>query len=207
MTDNPNQTATAELICTRISHDIIGNIGAVANAVELLEEGDLDFLDDIKSILKVSSGVLSSRLKFFRMAFGLANANLEDLGAVETACKDYLDTLGNKNYPIELRFKLVDTCFSKPALLSVMIVADTIIKGGLVYVEQQGNKLFVASQSNGNVPAEKIAALQEAIRNDSPDNTAQYAPVYYLKEILKTMPYNLYIIDSGTFGMAIAEGI
>lgn len=26
----------SELICTRISHDLIGNIGAVANAAELL---------------------------------------------------------------------------------------------------------------------------------------------------------------------------
>lgn len=55
----------SELVCTRISHDLIGNIGAVSNAVELLEEGDMDFMDDIRSILKVSSGVLTARLKFF----------------------------------------------------------------------------------------------------------------------------------------------
>ena len=59
----------SELICTRISHDIIGNIGAVSNASELLEEGDIEFLDDIKSILKTSAFNLSSRMKFFRMAF------------------------------------------------------------------------------------------------------------------------------------------
>ena len=35
-----------ETVCTRMSHDLIGNIGAVANAVELLEEGDMDFIDD-----------------------------------------------------------------------------------------------------------------------------------------------------------------
>ena len=67
-----------ELICTRLSHDIVGNIGAVSNAVELLEEGDMDFIDDIKSILSVSPKTLSSRLKFFRMAFGLNNSNLEN---------------------------------------------------------------------------------------------------------------------------------
>ena len=43
-----NKAPIAELVCTRISHDLIGNIGAVANAVELLEEGDTDFLDEIK---------------------------------------------------------------------------------------------------------------------------------------------------------------
>ena len=42
-------TKLSQIICTRISHDLIGNIGAVSNAVELLEEGDMDFMDDIKS--------------------------------------------------------------------------------------------------------------------------------------------------------------
>ena len=71
-------TKLSQIICTRISHDLIGNIGAVSNAVELLEEGDMDFMDDIKSILQVSSEVLSSRLKFFRLAYGLDNSNIND---------------------------------------------------------------------------------------------------------------------------------
>lgn len=29
----------SEIVATRLSHDLIGNIGAVANAVELLNEG------------------------------------------------------------------------------------------------------------------------------------------------------------------------
>ena len=43
-----------ELVCTRVSHDLIGNIGALGNAVELLEDGDNDFLPEIKSMLKIS---------------------------------------------------------------------------------------------------------------------------------------------------------
>ena len=58
----------SELICTRISHDLIGNIGAVANAVELMDE-DPEALDDAKPILSVSSKVLTARLKFFLFCF------------------------------------------------------------------------------------------------------------------------------------------
>ena len=101
-----SETELAELICTRISHDVIGNVGAVANAVELLEEGDMDFLDDIRSILKVSSSVLSARLKFFRLAFGLTNANLDSCEGVRAATEAYLQTVGSKNHPLALDFSL-----------------------------------------------------------------------------------------------------
>ena len=88
MNDILSETELAELICTRFRQDVIGNVGAVYNAEEILEEGDMDFLDDIRSILKVSSSVLSARLKFFRQAFGLSNANLEDFGQVKSAAEN-----------------------------------------------------------------------------------------------------------------------
>ena len=64
----------SEIVATRLSHDLIGNIGAVANAVELLNEGDEDDREDIGNILNFSSKVLSRRLKFFRLCFGMSNA-------------------------------------------------------------------------------------------------------------------------------------
>ena len=68
----------SELVCTRISHDLIGNIGAVSNAVELLDE-DPESVADVKPILEFSSKVLSARLKFFRLAFGLNNTSVKML--------------------------------------------------------------------------------------------------------------------------------
>ena len=81
-----------ELVCTRVSHDLIGNIGALGNAVELLEDGDNDFLPEIKSMLKISFGVLSARLKFFRMAFGRTNAYLQNPKIFRQSCADYIKT-------------------------------------------------------------------------------------------------------------------
>ena len=115
-----NNNLVSELICTRLIHDIIGNIGAVANAVELLEDGDLDFIDDIKSILSVSSKTLSARLKFFRMTFGLNNANLENNEIVIKTAQDYLLTLGNKDFPINLNFNITNTNNVKTYAISAM---------------------------------------------------------------------------------------
>lgn len=192
----------SEQVLTRVCHDVIGNIGAVANAVELLEEGDLDFLDDIKSILKTSSGVLSARLKFFRLAFGLSNANLTDMQFINKTASDYLSTIGNRNFPIELNVVGYPEKLARPVLLGIMIAADTMIKGGSITVEEQGNQLYITAKGNVNPSADKIRALQEYIANDMPPQ-AQFAPVAYLKEILKNSGYSLDMHENGNLELII----
>ena len=202
MSNTDIATEISEQVLTRVCHDVIGNIGAVANAVELLEEGDLDFLDDIKSILKTSSGVLSARLKFFRLAFGLSNANLTDMQFINKTASDYLSTIGNRNFPIELNVVGYPEKLARPVLLGIMIAADTMIKGGSITVEEQGNQLYITVKGNVNPSADKIRALQEYIANDMPPQ-AQFAPVAYLKEILKNSGYSLDMHENGNLELII----
>lgn len=198
------QTELAELICTRMSHDVIGNIGAVFNAVELLEEGDMEFLDDIRSILKGSSVVLSARLKFFRMAFGLSNANLEDVATLHSITENYLQTLGNKNYPISLALELHTSRFSRAAMVAIMILADTLIKGGQIEAREVGEKLVVIINTATPPSAEKIKNIKLVLSGNRPENNlAQYAPVFYLQELLKPQREPLALIEEPTLGLII----
>lgn len=199
-----DSTQIAELIVTRISHDIIGNTGAVANAVELLEEDDLEFIDDIKSILKVSSFVLSSRLKFFRIAFGLGNKSLKSMEEVRKFAEDYLATIGNKNYPISFEMNIEAIEEYKFILLGTMIVSDIMIKGGKVRVEKENGTLYIVCESNMAPSSEKISEIVEFVEKDINTSNAQLAPLAYLKELLKVNNYNLSILKSDTyFGLAI----
>ena len=193
---------TSELICTRISHDIIGNVGAVANAVELLEEGDMDFIDDIRSILKVSSKVLTARLKFFRLAFGLQNANLTDLATVQSTAEAYLGTLGNASYPITLTMKLEDIQWARPALLAVMILADVVIKGGNIDIQTANNQLIASVSSPYSLANEKIKNLKTVLSGGMIENPAQYAPVVYLQNILNN-DKKIHIMENNMLSLII----
>lgn len=202
MATNNTPSFISELICTRISHDVIGNVGAVANAVELLEEGDMDFLDDIRSILKTSSTVLTARLKFFRLAFGLSNSNLSDIPTVQKIAADYLKTLGNANYPITLELELHSPELCREALLIIMILADTIIKGGRIEAREVDSHFAAIIHSPSPLSAEKIKNIKTVLQGTMPENMAQYAPVVYLQNILNNNQ-KIHIIEENTFGLII----
>ena len=176
MSDNK----VCELVCTRLSHDIIGNIGAVANAVELLEEGDMDFIDDIKSILKTSSTNMAARLKFFRMAFGLENPNLEDEKIVKDIAQNYLLTLGNKDFPIRLSFEIGSVSLRKSALLAVMIMADIMLRGGILDVAEQNGKVVAQISVDTKISEDKLGKIADAIASEANISDAVLAPVSML---------------------------
>lgn len=202
MAETDISVQTSQLVCTRISHDIIGNVGAVANAVELLEEGDLDFIDDIRSVLKVSSGVLAARLKFFRMAFGLANSNLDDIPGVTAVAEAYLQTLGSAGFPITLELELHTSEFSRIALLTIMILADVIVKGGRIEARETDSQFAAIIHSGHPLSAQKISGIKTVMQGSLPDNAAQYAPVVYLQNILNNKR-KINIIEENTFGFVI----
>jgi histidine phosphotransferase ChpT len=67
-----------QLLCSRICHDLAGPVGAVSNGLELVREmagtPDTEAMD----LVELSAGKMFERLRFFRVAFGLAQ------GAVRT---------------------------------------------------------------------------------------------------------------------------
>lgn len=176
-----NNNRICELVCTRISHDIVGNIGAVANAVELLEEDDLDFMDDIKSILKTSSQTLTARMKFFRLAFGLGNAGLTNNDVVFKTTQDYLHTLGNKDYPITLKMSVCENN-QRSAMLMVMAIADILIRGGEISVFEQNNRLVCSIDSSLKISSDKLEKIYNTVNGMSEPNDAAMAPVWFLSE-------------------------
>ncbi len=180
-----NETTLSEILTTRLSHDLIGNIGAVANAVELLNEGDEEDKEDIGNILNFSSKVLSRRLKFFRLCFGLSNAAIKTLAELEEIIANYLLTLGNPNTPISLALTIETPKIYKLVMPAVMMMADVIIKGGKVHVSQTESALLITPESPAPLNGAKLANIGKVLNGEEPEeNASSYAPLYYLLSYL-----------------------
>jgi len=182
----------SELICTRISHDLIGNVGAFANAIELLEDEDGEFMSEIVSTLKSSSETLTARLKFFRTAFGMDGAHLEQNELIIKTTADYIKTL-NPNHPITFEGGLNNTRLNKLAMLAVMSVADTVIRGGSITAKSDANSLSVSVTSPSALSAPKIQAMNDILQGHHPDNLSLYAPLFYMLQIMAPLNMKLAI--------------
>lgn len=60
----------AQLLCSRVCHDLIGPVGAVNSGIELLGE-EADLAGDALALVAQSGHQMAKRLAFFRVAFGL----------------------------------------------------------------------------------------------------------------------------------------
>ena len=60
----------AELLASRICHDLVGPLGAISNGVELIEEVGGDVADEAMALVDQSSSRAAATLQLFRVAFG-----------------------------------------------------------------------------------------------------------------------------------------
>lgn len=186
-----------EIIATRLSHDLIGNIGAVSNAVELLKEGDENDLDDVNNILEFSSSVLAKRLKFFRLCFGMSNASVKDLDELKKIVSEYLETIGNPNYKIAYKQDISTQKIYKFIMPSVMMMADVIIKGGEIVVKQTDNALKIEVNSSEKLNISKLEDIKKILNNQEVnENISSFAPLYYLLAYTNKAKANVFLDGS-----------
>lgn len=81
----------AALMCSKVCHDLISPVGALANGIEVLQEDDdPEMREHAMTLLDASATQASAKLKFARLAYGSAGSMGReiDLAQAEVAIKD-----------------------------------------------------------------------------------------------------------------------
>lgn len=160
----------AALLCSRVCHDVISPVGAIANGLELMDdsETDAEMKKTAFEMVKSSARTATAKLKFCRIAFGAsgsAGAQI-DMGEAGDVAKGFVGddkvTL-QWNVPRENRPKQ-----EVKLLLNMLLMALTgIPRGGLVTVAVDGRNFSVRAKGER---AKINEALQGAL-----DGTAELA--------------------------------
>ena len=185
----------AALIASRICHDLISPVGALANAVEVLRnDSDEEMRKVALDLLETSSRQASAKLQFARLAFGAAGSagteiSLSDAGelASNLMADDNRVSL-NWQAPAETRPKSI-----VKLLLNLMLIAVSCIpRGGTVTVKTEGPRLVLEAKGRrAALPEQTASVLTGAILPDEID--ARKVQPYYTLRLLEETGYGLEI--------------
>jgi histidine phosphotransferase ChpT len=127
----------AALLCSRVCHDLISPVGAIANGIEVMEEDkDEETRTFALELIKKSAYQASAKLQFCRLAFGAAgSAGAQiDLGDAEKAAQGLIED-GKTTLVWNLPHLLLAKNRVKLLLNMVLIAASSISRGGTLTVD------------------------------------------------------------------------
>lgn len=148
-------TRLAEMLCTRLCHDLTGPIGALANGAEFLADDDFSMQGQAVELISQSAEQAVNRLQFYRSAYGMVKTPGEAvLSDVKNLIYDFFSgTKVSLDWPDSLTDALNISISRKMARLlqnMAIIASSTLIRGGIVSIriqEESGKKIVSVSAS------------------------------------------------------------
>lgn len=128
------------MLCSRLCHDLISPVGAIANGLEILDdEDDAVMRVEVMKLLAQSAEVTSARLKFFRLSFGSAGGFGErvPLTEAENAVRG-LYAAGNIDLVWTSDIGGMDKDALKLMLNMILVAGESLVRGGRLLVDISG---------------------------------------------------------------------
>ncbi len=187
-----NDLDLAALLCSRVCHDVISPVGAVANGLEVLEDEDDEEMREVAlDLVRRSARQASAKLQFCRLAFGASGSQGSniDLGEAGDVARMFVGDEKVKldwQAPRENRPKL-----EVKLLMNMMLVAMTTIpRGGVVEINVNGTSLTARSRGENARISDKLAqVLDGSLPDDEMD--ARLVQPYYMKRLAGEAGFDL----------------
>jgi histidine phosphotransferase ChpT len=175
------------LLCSRVCHDIISPVGAVANGLELLDEDpDEETREIAMGLIRSSTANASARLQFARIAFGAAGSAGADIdtGDAQAVAQGYFDNEKKTTLTWEGERALMAKNKVKFLLNLLLVALNAIPRGGEIvsrFEEPAGKTRFQvrATGKNARVPPLLLDFLNGAFEEHMDAHAVQ--PLYTLK--------------------------
>jgi len=163
----------AELLASRLCHDLVGPIGAVGNGLELLADDEFGMAEDAMKLTANSARQASNVLQFFRLAYGMAGARVgADYSQIRDLSAALLETSRTK-----LDWTAVQAPDGAPDGLPKLVLNmialghEALPRGGTLLVQMTSapgsvEALVTASGQDAHLRPEALAGLQDSVDID-----------------------------------------
>lgn len=198
------------LMASRICHDLISPVGAIANGIEILAEeagagGDADMRAQALELIAQSAETAAKRLTFCRMAFGSAggaNAGL-DSNELKRITSELLAG-GRVVLDWQIQPALMPRNAGKIVLILVSLAADCLARGGQLQVNAQpqghGWRIQILAQAERRMVHEHLAAaFSGSLPLEMVD--AKLAPAVYAGALARVSGQQIKVVEQTNMTM------
>jgi len=168
-----SKTDLAAMLCSRLCHDLLSPVGALANGLELLaDEQDPEMRAQVVELLEQSARISTDKLKFFRLAFGASGGFGEAIPIDEA--KAVIGALASDAKRVEIHWAIAEPSLPKPAVKVLLnlaqIALDALVRGGTLDIgaERRDGAVEIVARARG----ERIAfseTMGRALQGDLAD--------------------------------------
>lgn len=152
MTGGVKATDLTALVCSRLCHDLVSPVGALANGLEIMaEEDDPDTMRQAVELLNHSVTQAASKLQFFRLAFG-ASASAGQSVATDEIVRTIRGYLDDRNIGFDWPETPVEIDKTTVRILANMVIvaSECVVREGRVSVKNPADvTLQVAVEGKG----------------------------------------------------------
>lgn len=144
----------AELLCTRLCHDLTGPIGAVNNGAEFLSEEGFNLQGQAVELIVSSAHAAVTRLQFYRRAYGKVRDHGEaDLAAEQKLASDFFGdgktTLDWPDSHTDAAGVSISVKMSRLIFNLLIVASSALIRGGTIAIrigqDDKGHKQVTIS--------------------------------------------------------------
>jgi histidine phosphotransferase ChpT len=164
-----------ELLCARLCHDLVGPVAAISNGVELMGDDDPDFVRDAVALVGDASAKASSRLQFYRFAFGYHDGPVGSQPPHALAASLYEDTNVYCDYGEDAQRLGLE--WQKLACNMLLVAGEALPRGGRILLKAGPVGPDLEAMGEGNGPSPEIRAAlspDAAIGELTPRTIAAY---------------------------------
>lgn len=190
-----------ELLASKICHDLISPVGAVANGVEFLEDMEIEGAEDILGLINFSAKQGSAKLQAYRMAYGAGGADSsikpEDVHKIfgafialdekVTQEWDPYAPLGPEERP---------PAFGKMLMCLLLLCVEALPKGGKIRLNAEGSQhiIITAEGADAGLKPDLLKALHEHIPADALNPRQMHA--FTTRLLLRNYGYALDVVKN-----------
>lgn len=207
----------AELLCTRLCHDLTGPIGAVNNGAEFLAEEGFNLQGQAVELITSSAFSAVTRLQFYRMSYGKVRdhgeASLEE--KQKLAVDFFSDTKIKLDWPdnhtdsvnVSISLKMSRLIFNL-----LIVASSTLIRGGVIAVrigqDDKGSKILTIEAKGQGLKWDEemdvIFAGKLTPQQLTPKNVQTYLTKRFIDDLGASFTYEL---EAETLKMKIVQTV